>query len=150
MVLSHSLGCQIISNYIWDHQHRVEDRQFGKTPFTRGETFEAWITFGCNMPLFTLAREKEEMEFIDFPGERAAQAFSRCPPRDLTSWINYYDPDDLLGFPLKGLGCPRNNPVHRDVTIQTGTVYGAHTDYWTDDSFIDPVAEHLAALAEYL
>lgn len=148
-ILSHSLGCQIVSNYLWDHQRRVEGRQFATTPFVRGDTLSLWITFGCNIPLFTLTIEEGDIEPVRFPGVLASAAFSRRPPKEVLKWTNFYDPDDILGFPLRGL--PKyKDAVEEDIPIQTGTIFGAHTDYWTDNSFTVPVAERLAALAEYL
>ncbi|RMG94711.1 MAG: hypothetical protein D6705_15470, partial [Deltaproteobacteria bacterium] len=69
--------------------------------------------------------------------------------KEVLKWTNFYDPDDILGFPLRGLPNYKD-AVEEDIPIQTGTVFAAHTDYWTDNSFTVPVAERLAALAEYL
>lgn len=149
-VLSHSLGCQIVSNYLWDHQKKIEGSVLGKTPFTRGETIAGWITFGCNMPLFTLAWDEEEVEPVQVPGIHAKHLFPRPAPDDAFGWWNVYDPDDLLGFPLRGLNTRYRNTVHEDHTINTGTIFGAHTGYWTDSDFTKYVADKLAALAACL
>lgn len=149
VLLTHSLGCQIMSNYLWDHRNGPDDKRFGRSALARGDTLAMWITFGCNIPLFLLARHEDEVHPVGVPGVLARSAFTRTPPKEALRWYNYYDPDDLLGFPLRGLpgfaDC-----VAEDVAIDTGTIIGAHMDYWTDNAFTKPVTEHLAALAEYL
>ena len=62
VVMAHSLGGHIMSNYTWDAQ---------KTPSDAYEDM-GWlagmITFGCNIPLFTFAHET--VEPIAFPGHK--------------------------------------------------------------------------------
>ncbi|MSO20407.1 MAG: hypothetical protein EXQ56_08070 [Acidobacteria bacterium] len=75
VVIAHSLGCHIISNYIWDHQQsekspthgkrRKINKLFGKNDLERMKTLAGIITFGCNIPLFSLAYK--EALAIDFP-----------------------------------------------------------------------------------
>ena len=47
------------------------------------------MTTGCNIPLFVAAHDP--VVPID-------------PPATGFEWHNYYDPDDVLGWPLAGLG----------------------------------------------
>ena len=57
IVLAHSLGGHIMSNYIWDLQKGLgfpkEDNSF-----ERMEKLVRMVTFGCNIPLFALANVK--------------------------------------------------------------------------------------------
>jgi len=52
VVLAHSFGGHILSNYIWDSQRRPDRRL---SPFERMNWLTGFITFGCNIPLFTFA-----------------------------------------------------------------------------------------------
>jgi len=52
----------------------------------------------------------------------------------------FYDPDDLLGFPSRGLYSP--NDAFCDVRVQTGqNPATAHTDYWWNSDVADQVIE---------
>ena len=48
LVMAHSLGCYVASNYIWDHQQRNQHAFGNASPFSRLETLCGLITFGCN------------------------------------------------------------------------------------------------------
>lgn len=50
VVLAHSLGCHIMSNYLWDTQQRGY-----KGPFAPLPSLVGFVSFGCNIPLFSLA-----------------------------------------------------------------------------------------------
>ena len=123
VILAHSLGGHIISNYIWDIQKGdPSSREFSG--------LEILITFGCNIPLFTFALSK--VEPIQLNG---------------ATWENYYDPDDVLAYPIaptrgyKGAGI-------LDKAVNVGGVYSSwnplsHAKYWTDDSLTRPIANHV-------
>lgn len=153
-IIGHSLGCHIASNYIWDLQK-------GHAP-SRGNDFEdmktlsGLITFGCNIPLFTLAHT--DVQPINFPlGVRPY-----FPPgtkvqaiKAATKWWNYYDPDDILGWPLKPLSPAYDVAVHEDVPINVGGILSSwnplsHMLYWTDDDFTKPVARAIGRLLSLL
>ncbi|MQQ06992.1 hypothetical protein GFB49_00845 [Epibacterium sp. SM1979] len=94
LVFAHSLGGHILSNYIYDQQS-------GKpvvpadTSFQRFETLTHFVTFGCNMPLFTFNEPEDRIRPIDYPGARVSMR-GRANPW----WFNYNDRDDFLGMPL--------------------------------------------------
>jgi hypothetical protein len=145
-IIAHSLGCHIISNYIWDRQRGRPPDYYGDTKLGRMETLAGLVTFGCNLPLFTLAHEP--VVAIQFP-----------PPdldsdlKPLARWDNYYDRDDVFAFPLKPLSPSYARSVTADHEINAGfpglaQTAAAHTGYWTDNSFTTPVAEMLARLLE--
>ena len=62
IVLAHSLGGHIMSNYIWDMK-KVEDPSLNE--FERMERLAGIVTFGCNIPFFTFAYK--EVVPIEFP-----------------------------------------------------------------------------------
>jgi pimeloyl-ACP methyl ester carboxylesterase len=154
VILAHSLGCAVISNYLWDHQQANGNQSAeARTPFSKGETVSGLITFGCNMPLFTLALPPTQVKAIAFPGKAAKSCFpgsTKAQRTDTLKWMNYFDADDILGYPLKPINAAYNKAVSEDKQIQTGTVFGAHTSYWTDNDFTRPVARQLAGLLDLL
>lgn len=139
VILAHSLGAQVISNYLWDAQHR--QYLFANAPehMSQQESFGALsslrrlITTGCNIPLFT-------------SGLKERHCFTR-QPSDLI-WDNYYDRDDPLGWPLRPLGS--SYEWINDKEINVGGVFSAwnpasHTHYWDDEDLLRPLADALNA-----
>jgi pimeloyl-ACP methyl ester carboxylesterase len=135
VVLGHSLGGHIISNYIWDIQKGNAIAPPGNNAFERMRTLAGVITFGCNIPLFTFALSKVVPIAL--------------PPG--ATWLNFYDPDDVLGYPLKPLSREYRQTVKRDIPINVGGIATgwnplSHSQYWTDNDFTKPVANFLAKL----
>ena len=135
VILAHSLGGQIMSNYIWDIQKGIEIVTPGNNQFEKMRTMKGLITFGCNIPLFTFALDKV------LPIKLPAGA----------KWTNYYDPDDVLGYPLKPLSAEYRATVSRDIPINVGGLFSSwnplsHNGYWTDNDFTKPVAKFLSSL----
>lgn len=138
-VMAHSLGGQIMSNYIWDMQKRPP-RNLNR--FERLETLSGIITFGCNIPMFTLAYDP--VEPIAFPPATLPDDLKRK-----AKWLNFYDPDDVLGYPLKPINAAYSKVVNADTPINVGGLAASwnpasHGGYWTDNDFTKPVAAFLA------
>lgn len=148
VVLAHSFGGHILSNYVYDMQRGRMPHL--ATPFQRMETVARFVTFGCNIPLFTFACAPEDVTPIDYPGPALPQGAAREP-----WWLNYYDPDDVLAFPLAPIG-PRYEAMAargelEDVRMNAGGVFRSwnplsHDAYWTDKDFVRPVAGMLKGL----
>lgn len=148
VILAHSFGGWIISNYVWDIQHR--GLECGND-FQSLATTAKFITFGSNIPLFTFAYAPEDVVPIAFPGK------ALHPGHELGGawWLNFYDRDDVLGFPIAPIG-PRYQDLAdrgelRDVEINAGGLFSAwnplsHERYWTDRDFVRPVADVLKTL----
>lgn len=135
VVVAHSLGSVIMSNYIWDEQ---KGRGLGNNPFERMETLTGLVTFGSNIPLFTLALP--EVQSIAFPPTPLPE-----PLKAKAKWLNFFDADDVLGYPLKPLSPSYGNAVSEDIEINVGGLFTSwnpisHTEYWTDNDFTEPVA----------
>lgn len=136
IIIAHSLGSAILSNYIWDEQ---KNNGLGTNPFERMETLTSIVTFGSNIPLFTLALDN--IECINFPPHT-------LPPNLETKakWLNFFDGDDVLGYPLKPLSPSYMQTVTEDLQINAGGLFTSwnpisHTEYWTDNDFTKPVAQ---------
>lgn len=134
--IAHNLGGHIMSNYIYDTQKSVTAGKLkNKSKFERLETLRGILTFGCNIPLFTFAYRKSEVKPIKLP--RGAV------------WDNYYDPDDVLGYPLKPISAAYNKTVRSDFSINSGGIATSwtplsHNGYWTDNDFTKPAAQFIA------
>jgi hypothetical protein len=138
LVVAHSLGGHIMSNYIWDQQHPDPSRMQGATPFVRVETLKGMITFGCNIPLFALALP------AIVPIQVPRQTGARRP------WLNLYDRDDVLGYPLAPLS-PGYGALVEDREVSVGNLVTgwnplAHNAYWTDNDVTKPIAERASEL----
>ncbi|BBL73235.1 hypothetical protein [Methylomagnum ishizawai] len=171
ILLSHSLGCQIMSSYLWDAQlywrntregenFPIDSRSvwYNRAPaaddydgFMALRTLKTWFTTGCNIPIFVSG----------FDDVRAVETHSHG--YDFT-WINYFDYDDILGYPLAPLsvlfdagkptrhGQPYASAVTDIQVNATDGVMGAilsswnpmsHTQYWGDGTVMTTLANSL-------
>ncbi len=157
VVIAHSLGCYIISNYIWDRQKDYETETFGGNDFLEMKTLSGIITYGCNIPLFSLAYDP--VEAVAFPPEGLKNYF---PPetgeddiKNAAKWFNFYDPDDVLGYPLKPLSASYDKSVSADLPINAGGLLTSwnplsHTEYDADNNFLKPSAAMIAGILSLL
>ena len=102
----------IMTDFVWDIQS-ANGRGHGETPFQCMQTLAGMVTFGSNIPLFTLALPK--VECIAFPGDQLTP-----PVREAARWVNFYDPADVLGWPLKPLSDAYAAAVNEDRAIRVG------------------------------
>lgn len=151
VVLAHSLGAHMMSNYIWDRQHAASTPD----PLAPLPTLAGFITFGCNIPLFSLSFPVARP--FDFPGTGVTLPSLRSASR----WLNFLDSDDVLGWPVRPLyeqNAPDLTPEQRE-TVQRiedheiavgglGSSWNpaSHGAYWDDDDFVAPVAAYLHRL----
>lgn len=164
VMLSHSLGCQVLSSYIYDAQKARSgvpvtvgvwrdidhwSRSLQGRALTESErSFLAcgsalgWITTGCNIPIFVAAHK--EMTIIPI---------SR--PRPSFRWLNLYDPDDVLGWPLQPLSegyrlLVEDRVVNAGHGVMDWIVRSwnplSHSCYWDDEAVIAPLATMLTQL----
>jgi len=156
--LAHSLGGQVLSSYLYDAQkaaaggtvvagiwkdidawslralgRRLSD---GEKRFIGGATCTAMLTTGCNIPIFVAAHKEMDIKPI-------------APPTAGFEWINIYDPDDALGWPLQPLS-PGYAAMVQDRQINAGQGMLrwileswnplSHLAYWSDDKVLEPLA----------
>jgi hypothetical protein len=139
--IGHSLGSVILSDHIWDEQ---KGEGFGRDPFTRCETLAGLITFGSNIPLFTTGLQ--DVRCIRFPPGGPAL---REPLRRVAEWRNYYDRDDVLGFPLRPLSLSYGESVTEDAELNSGNLLESwnplsHNGYWKERQLLQRAAMQLA------
>lgn len=156
--LAHSLGCQVLSSYLYDAQKALAGgtvaagvwkdidgwsrRALGhvltdeERRFIAGGSCAAIVTTGCNIPIFVAAHKQMDIKPIARPTARF-------------TWTNIYDPDDALGWPLQPLS-PGYAALVQDRVINAGQGMvnwivkswnpWSHTAYWGDGQVIDTVA----------
>ena len=155
VLLAHSLGGHVLSCYLWDAQQakagikpsagiwrdirRYQAGISGDVPLTdediaflRGDRLAALVTTGCNIPIFVAAHAIEQI--IPF-----------TKPNAEFVWHNFYDKDDVLGWPLADLSAPYANLV-TDIEINAGGGFWgwltsswnplSHNQYWQDSQFL--------------
>lgn len=148
VVLAHSLGGHVMSNYIYDMASSIRrGAPNAPTPFQQFRRMAGLVTFGCNLPVFTFAIPRDKIVPIAYPGTDIP------PDRRLKPWWrNYYDKDDVLGYPLRHIS-DKYMALHtsgemKDYAIDTGwfpidwTVL-SHNAYWRDPDIYRPVTDML-------
>lgn len=144
VILAQSLGCQVISSYIWDADPgRKASAGVWSVPrndgvpadsprdrFRRMRSVRRLHTTGCNIPIFVAGHKKIE---------------AIKPPTNDFKWHNFFDEDDVLGWPLKPLSQSYHDLVE-DIPVNAGGgIIGtivkswnpfSHDQYWTDSEVI--------------
>lgn len=156
VVVSHSLGCHVMSNHIWDIQHGAAQPAHDN-PFERFESLAGIVTLGCNIPIFTLAYDAPEP--IEFPARRLAQYLRSDVTEEqrtkAAKWINIYDPDDVLAYPLRPLSREYGDTVRADIPANIGGIAtswnpASHTHYFSDHDVTKRVSDLLSGLLDLL
>ncbi len=149
IIVAHSLGGQVVSNFIWDAQDRRPEvgifrpqttpaigRKTLSDRFRRLRTLRHLCTTGCNIPIFVAGIPVERIKPVKTKG--LGWSFE---------WMNFYDPDDVLGWPLKPLSPAYRREITGDYAMNAGGnlidwfkswTPLSHNSYWGDDDFLDP------------
>lgn len=133
VILGASMGIHILSTYIWDADNGKG--VFQNTPATTNQNLknlDYLATIGCNIPLFVSGLRETQIVAIDKRNNHF-------------TWDNYYDRDDVLGWPLQQMSSSYNELVN-DYEINTGMYVGSHTKYWDDNDFTKPFSAKLDEL----
>ena len=165
VILAHSLGCHVLSCYLWDAQQakkgikpaagiwqditRYQAGISGDTPlsaddiaFLRGDRLTALFTTGCNIPIFVAAHAMEQIIPFNKPNNEFV-------------WHNYFDKDDVLGWPLADLS-PGYAELVDDIEVNaSGGFFGwlaaswnplSHNQYWQEQRLLQHLTKKLSAL----
>lgn len=136
VVVAHSLGCKIVFDYLCDVQ-TGQGAWEGKTPpseFQRLANLRLLITTGCNLPFFESAVPETKQRFFGQNEE--------------FRWVNFYDRDDLLGWPLRPLGGRFAEVVEDEERNNIGSLLTSHIKYWKNEELNEEIAERILALTE--
>ena len=153
-IIGHSLGTVIASNYFYDLQverttakkltpRSVRERT-KQTPIELGETLAHFYTLGSPLALWAL-----RYPGFGTPIAVPAPTLDRHHPGLSGEWVNFYDKDDLVGYPLRGLGPKYARAVTADCAVRIRGILVSwnplvHPWYWNDSRVIDPIAGALA------
>lgn len=142
-VVAHSLGSVIAADHFYDLH---KGRRTGGTALERGETFTSFYTLGSPIALW-MERFGDFSRPVDIPGKSSADPIIAAA----AEWINFYDADDVLAFPLKGLSADYDKAVDEDRSVSVGAfLIGlspiSHVAYWNDKAVLRPIANSLAWL----
>jgi hypothetical protein len=168
--IADSMGCRVLSSYAWDadrHPARIVDE--GENPdaltdFQRLRTIAGLVYTGCNLPLLTMdipnsATMPMKLPLNPLPGR----------PEFVSAWLNYYDGDDVLGYPIDQEYSAYFGGTHddrdqfpawnrdpsreqrpRDMKVSVGGIPGitpfAHLYYWRSSAILDEVARQIKRL----
>lgn len=166
VILAQSLGGHVASCYFWDAQQHASGKipKVGiwqspdtdvlafainnGTPFTaaeldflRGKSLQVLNTTGCNIPIFVAAHLSKDILPIK--------------PNASFEWHNFYDKDDVLGWPLADLSDQYGTVVKDHVVNAGGGILGwilkswnpmSHEQYWGDDEVLDTIEKQLRLL----
>jgi hypothetical protein len=139
-IVAYSLGSVIVKDLIADTFHPREE-----WPRTWPEQLrlENFITLGSPLALYAVQFDKLE----DFPA---------ITMQDVDGlWINIYDPQDVIGYPLKKLNQQFGQAVYADKVINAGQAWKfwqwpkqasplSHTLYWEDKTVAEIVGRKVA------
>lgn len=148
-IISHSLGSIIASNYFYDLQFKPENmgcetvKCTSNTPIEQCETLTLFYTMGSPMALWSL-------RYIDFgsPITVPSPLISKFYPNMPGEWLNFYDKDDVLAFPLKEVNEAYQHAVTEDVAVNAGGVLTSwnplsHLYYDREADVIEPIVDGL-------
>jgi hypothetical protein len=151
VVGAHSLGAHVFSNFAWDwlngdgraQRAYPEIHDSRRSALERMRTLAGIVTFGANLPLFLFGLERAVP--LPFPPPEMAERFGGgC------RWLNLFDRDDPLGWPLQPINEAFAEAVHEDRVVRlrgpAAPTPLAHNAYWTDEALIDALAQQVMAL----
>ena len=146
IIVAQSLGGQVLSNYLWDASRTsppphgvwsgpLEFASAGEEDFCRGKSIARLNTTGCNIPIFVAGRNRSDIKPIP-------------RPNSYFEWHNFYDEDDVLGWPLRALSDDYAALVKADHQINSGGLLTgfnplSHSNYWDDKDFLRPLLDQI-------
>jgi hypothetical protein len=134
VIVAASMGVHLISTYIWDADNSIGIFETqNATERENLRNLDYMFSIGCNIPLFISGKEITKLK----PIEKRNSTFK---------WDNYYDRDDVLGWPLSDINDEFKALVN-DFEINTGQYIGSHLKYWKDNDFTKPFVENLIAIS---
>ena len=147
ILIGHSLGTVMLLNYIHDSQKSPANK---KTIYWNGKTETGNLAglFLCGSPFALWTLRKEGFgKAINFPGEKIKGNL-----KTISKWVNFYDKDDVLGFPIKNINSSyKRNKQLIDIPVEVDNpVLGwtplSHDDYFTTISIIKSISGYLQSV----
>jgi hypothetical protein len=143
-VIAHSLGTVIASDHFYDLQ-QARRKSKPASALERGETLTWLYTLGSPIALWMVRYPKFDAP-ITLPGRTGSAAAKRA-----AEWVNFYDPDDIVAYPLRDLNTEYRRAVDADQSVHVGPpLLGrtpvSHVGYFNSRKVMRPIAQRLARL----
>ncbi|MFZ5863825.1 MAG: hypothetical protein ACOYXR_13410 [Nitrospirota bacterium] len=144
-VVAHSLGSIIASDFIYDHTRRCGSGF--RDHF--GVDFVNFFTVGSPLALYA-AHAPAGGVGNGGPGLMVDRFDAPVRVESASGvWLNIYDTDDVVGYPLTSLNEAYATAVTADVVIEAGNLLTrwnllSHNAYWTEDAVVTMLGEKLA------
>ncbi|GAB3052893.1 chemotaxis protein [Virgibacillus ainsalahensis] len=148
-VISHSLGSIVASNYFYDLQFKRKNigrktmQSTSDSPIEQCQTLTLFYTMGSPMALWSL-------RYIDFgsPITVPSPVIPKFYPNLKGEWLNFYNKNDILAFPLKGINEAYDKVVTTDVAVNAGGFLTSwnplsHSHYDDEKDVINPITDGL-------
>lgn len=146
IIIASSLATEIISNYIWDREHNADESVFGRSQFERLETLTGVFMLGNDTPIYVASHEIDNAMPFTFPPKK-------LPPKykHIAQWINFFDKNDPLGYPMKPINEHYDKMVTEDVQINSGGLLmswnlGSHFAYWKSKKLTRKIAGYIKSV----
>lgn len=138
-VVGHSLGSVVsFDTCYFNSRHNKDWKKYSFKPTNL-------ITFGAPIALFSLELDKQGNQKYRYMPEKNPDKVCEDaiqPIKDNGKWYNFFDAQDLIGYPLQELFKGKFNV--QDYLVQTGTFpYIAHMQYWENDFIADKITDRL-------
>ncbi len=143
VILAHSYGGVMMTHFIRSMQN--SDSELSN--FETMKTLVGYVTFGNPMGMYSMNSLDSELGYsCDITGSALDPDLSKR-----ARWYNFYDKDDIVAYPLKGLSDEFNANVDGDFEVNVGSAAtswnpACHTGYWEDKDFYKPVADLIGEL----
>ncbi|WP_251359944.1 hypothetical protein [Kangiella sp. TOML190] len=139
VIMAHSFGSVIMSDYI----SHLQNNDSGLSNFEGFKTLAGIISFASPLSIYS-AQSGDFEKPINKVGSQLEEGL-----KDRAKWLNFYDKDDVIAYPLKNANEAYNQMVDEDLEINVGSAAtswnpACHTGYWEDKDFIKPVAKYFA------
>ncbi len=147
IIIAHSLGSVIASNYIYDWQKDIVPPQVREmttnTPLEQMSTLTYLFTLGSPLALWSL-RFDTFGEPITVPAPLLHTYYGPMGG----GWVNIYDKDDTIAFPLQSLNAAYERAVI-DQQVNVGGILefwnpSSHLGYWLDRDVVEIIGRALA------
>jgi len=143
IMVGHSLGSVMLLNYIHDMQKSEDDKIKRRWDYEDKFNLVGLITMGSPLALWLL-RFNEFGRSIKFPLETTEEKF-----KDSAKWYNFFDPEDILAYPLKNLNKTYSElaPL-TDIKIEVGTAISgmtplSHNGYFKSTEIMEFIADYI-------
>lgn len=148
-VIGHSLGTVITHNFFFDLGDilaEAPEQLSSLSPCETGQTLALFYTMGSPLALWSMRYDNYIP--IPFPGALLAERYPQLKPQ----WINYYDKDDVLAYPIRAISRGHfqlaKDGLLKDVQVNVGNLFRSwnplsHMAYWQDKDVVKPVARSL-------